>query len=197
MPLLSTSSNAAEAHKQDRLRIEAGYGNLPLAFEPNRGQTDSRVKFLSHAGHHTLWLTNDEAVLAVGRWIRPHRLNQGGKEKSLQANESAPAVLRMKFVGANANPHVAGEARQPGTVNYFIGKPEQWRTKIPVYSRVRYSSLYPGVDLVFYGTNRDLEYDLVVSAGADPGRIKLAVAGAEEIRIDDEGNLVLKTSRAT
>ena len=54
MPLLSTRLNAAEAHKQDRLRIEAGYGNLPLAFEPNRGQTDSRVKFLSHAGHHTL-----------------------------------------------------------------------------------------------------------------------------------------------
>ena len=98
----------------------------------------------------------------------------------------------MKFVGANANPRVAGEARQPGTVNYLIGKPEQWRTKIPVYSRVRYSSLYPGVDLVFYGTNRDLEYDLVVSAGADPGRIKLAVAGAEEVRIHDEGNLVLK-----
>src|SRR5579864_1017263 len=194
MPLLSNSLNPAEAQKQDRLRIEAGYGNLPLAFEPNRGQTDSRVKFLSHAGHNTLWLTNDEAVLAVGRRTRPHRLNQGGKEKSLQVNESAPAVLRMKFVGANANPRVAGEARQQGTVNYFMGKPEQWRTKIPVYSRVRYSSLYPGIDLVFYGTNRDLEYDLVVSPGSDLQQIKLGISGAENMRIDGDGNLVLKTA---
>jgi hypothetical protein len=195
LQLAANSSNPAEARKEDRLRVEVGYGNLPLSFEANRGQTDARVKFLSHAGHHTLWLTNDEAVLTVGRRPRAPRSNQGGKEKSLQENESALAVLRMKFVGANANPHVAGEARQQGTVNYFVGTPEQWRTKIPVYSRVRYSNLYRGIDLVFYGNNRELEYDLVVSPGADPGQIKLAVAGAEEVRIDDAGNLVLKTSQ--
>ena len=101
------------------------------------------------------------------------------KENLPQANESAPTVLRMKFVGANANPRVTGEARQQGTINYFIGRPEQWRTKIPVYSRVRYSSLYPGIDLVFYGNNRELEYDLVVSPGADPEQIKLGISGAE------------------
>lgn len=190
----SNSPNPAEAQRQDRLRVEVGYANLPLSFEPNRGQTDSRVKFLSHAGHHTLWLTNDEAVLAIGRPRRPigSDMKQAAAAKE---NQSAPAVLRMKFVGANANPSVAGEARQQGTVNYFMGKPEQWRTKIPTYARVRYSSLYPGIDLVFYGTNRELEYDLVVSPGADPGQIKLALTGADEIRIDDEGNLVLKTSQ--
>jgi hypothetical protein len=100
----------------------------------------------------------------------------------------------MKFVGANVNPRIAGEARQQGTVNYFIGRPEQWRTKIPVYSRVRYSSLYPGIDLVFYGNNRELEYDLVVSPGSDPGQIKLGISGAENMRIDEDGNLILKTS---
>jgi hypothetical protein len=194
LPLVSNISNSGEAQQADRLRVEAGYGNLPLAFERNLGQTDPRVNFLSHAGHHTLWLTNGEAVLAVGRRTRPHSLNQGGKEKSLQANESAPAVLRMKFVGANADPRVTGEARQQGTVNYFTGKPEQWRTKIPVYSRVRYSSLYPGIDLVFYGTNRDLEYDLVVSPGSDPGQIKLGISGAENLHLDADGNLVLKTA---
>ena len=98
----------------------------------------------------------------------------------------------MKFVGANANPHVAGEARQPGTVNYFIGKPDQWRTNIGTYARVRYRSLYPGIDLVFYGNNRELEYDLVVAPGVEPRQIKLAITGANEIRVDDEGNLVLQ-----
>jgi Beta-propeller repeat len=176
-------------------QIEASYGNLPLSFEPNRGQTDSRVKFLSRAGHRTLWLTNNEAVLAVGRLPGPHLSNHTGEKKTLQTNEFTPTVLRMKFVGANANPRIAGEARQPSTVNYFIGKPDQWRTKVPTYARVRYSSLYPGVDLSFYGNNQELEYDVVVSPGADPGQIRLALTGADEIRIDDEGNLVLKTSQ--
>ncbi|MGB9123773.1 MAG: SBBP repeat-containing protein [Candidatus Angelobacter sp.] len=187
-----TNSEPAKVQDSTRLQVETSFGNLPLAFEPNRGQTDSRVKFLSHAGHHTLWLTKDEAVLAVGRRSRAHQSNQGGKEKSLQANESAPTVLRMKFVGANANPRVAGEARQQGTVNYLMGTPEKRRTKIPVYSRVRYSSLYPGIDLVFYGNNRELEYDLVVSPGSDPEQIKLGISGAENLRIDEDGNLVLK-----
>jgi len=189
-----TNSSPAKVQDSTRLQVEASFGNLPLAFEPNRGQTDSRVKFLSHAGHHTLWLTNDEAVLAVGRRSGANLSNQKGEEKPLQANESAPAILRMRFIGANGNPRIKGEARQQGTVNYFIGRPEQWRTKIPVYSRVRYSSLYPGIDLIFYGNNRELEYDLMVSPGADPEQIKLGISGAENMRIDGDGNLVLKTA---
>jgi len=189
MSLASHGSNPAEAQEQNRLRIEVGYGNLPLSFEPNRGQADPKVKFISRAANRTLWLTKDEAMLAVGG--RSGR----GSERSVRANESASAVLRMKFVDANTSPTIEGEARQPGTVNYFGGKPEQWRTNIPTYARVRYRSLYPGIDLVFYGSNRELEYDLVVAPGVDPGRIKLAMAGADEIRIDAEGNLVLKTSQ--
>jgi len=192
--LRSKGSNLAETQEGDRLRVEVGYGNLPLSFEPNRGQTNPRVKFVSRAGNRTLWLTSDEAVLAVGRPPRP--IGPDTKQAAAaKENQSAPAILRMKFVGANAHPRIAGEAKQSGTVNYFAGKPNEWRTKIPVYSRVRYSSLYPGIDLVFYGNNRELEYDLVVAPGADPGRIKLKVTGADQIRIDDEGNLVLNTSQ--
>jgi Beta-propeller repeat/Bacterial Ig domain len=194
MPLLPIHSNTAEAHEQDRLRIEAGYANLPLSFEPNQGQTDPRVRFVSRAGTRTLWLTADEAVLAVGRRSRPDRPDPN-KAAVVRETEIAPAVLRMKFVGANTSPAIEGEAKQSGTVNYFAGKPDEWRTKIPTYARVRYRSLYPGIDLVFYGNNRELEYDLVVAPGADAGQIKLQIAGAEEIRIDDAGNLVLKTSQ--
>lgn len=194
MPLLSNSSNHAEAQEEDRLRVEVGYGNLPLSFEPNRGQADPRVKFLSRAGNRTLWLTSDEAVLAVGRPSRPRRPD-ARRAAGVKENQIAPAVLRMKFVGANSSPTIEGDARQSGTINYFAGRPDQWRTKIPTYARVRYRSLYPGIDLVFYGNNRELEYDLVVAPGADPRQIKLAVAGADEIRINDAGNLVLKTSQ--
>jgi hypothetical protein len=185
-------ANAGQIQEQNRLRVEVGYGNLPLSFEPNRGQADPRVKFVSRAGNRTLWLTNDEVVLAVGRRLRP--ITDAKQASAAKENQIAePAVLRMKFVGMNANPQLAGESRQSGTVNYFAGKLNEWRTKIPTYARVRYRSLYPGIDLVFYGNNRELEYDLVVSPGADPGRIKLAVEGAPKIWIDKEGNLVLET----
>jgi hypothetical protein len=160
MPPVSNSSLPTEAQEQTRSRIEVGYGNLPLSFEPNRGQTDPRVKFLSRAGNRTLWLTSDEAVLAVGRPSRPDGPD-AKKAGAVKEDQIAPAVLRMKFVGANTSPAIEGEARQSGTVNYFAGKPNEWRTNIATYARVRYRSLYPGIDLVFYGNNRELEYDLV------------------------------------
>jgi hypothetical protein len=191
--MVLSAANAGTIQEEDRLRIEARYGNLPLAFEPNRGQTDPRVKFLSRAGSRTLWLTSDEAVLAVGRPPRPIGPNTK-QAAAAKENQSAPAILRMKFVGANAHPRIAGEAKQSGTVNYFAGKPNEWRTGIPTYARVRYDSLYPGIDLVFYGNNRELEYDLVVSPGTDPGQIKLGISGAENMRIDGDGNLFLKTA---
>src|SRR6476660_8040337 len=190
---LSKGSNLAETQEGDRLRVEVGYGNLPLAFEPNRGQTDPRVKFVSRAGNRTLWLTSDEAVLTLGR--RPRLIGPDTKQAAAaKENQNALAILRMKFVGANAHPRIAGEAKQPGTINYFAGNPNEWRTKIPVYARVRYRSLYPGIDLVFYGNNRELEYDLVVSPGSDPEQIRLGISGAENMRIDVDGNLVLKTA---
>ncbi len=176
--------------------IKARYGSLPISFEPNRGQTDSQVKFLSRVGNRTLWLTGNEAVLAV-----VHR-SAVSKSKSKEKRGAAPhqrqvsaAVLRMRFLEANRDPRIEGEAPQPGTVNYFFGRPSQWRTHIPTYARVRYRQLYPGIDLVFYGNNRQLEYDVVVSPGADPERIRFAVEGAEAIRMDADGNLILKTSQ--
>jgi Beta-propeller repeat len=181
-----------------RFQLQAAYGNLPLSFEPNRGQTDPRVKFLSRAGNRTLWLTSDEAVLAVARQsrlIRPDQNRETAAKAGMpRAQQATPAVLRMKFVGANADAQIAGENKQPGTINYFGGKPNEWRTKIPTYARVRYRSLYPGIDLVFYGNNRELEYDLVVSPGADPGRIRLEISGAENLHLKADGNLVMKTA---
>jgi hypothetical protein len=198
MSPLPVQTNPVKVREQDRRGIEVAYGNLPLSFEPNQGQTDPKVKFLSRAGNQTLWLTADEAVLAVRRRSRPGMFNQKRPAATTadlsQIAEAAPAVLRMRFAGGNRMPVIEGEDKQPGIVSYFAGKPEQWRTNIPTYARVRYRSLYPGIDLVFYGNHRQLEYDLVVSPGADPAQIKLGIAGAESLRLDADGNLVMKTS---
>lgn len=181
-----TSFHATPARSQD---AREAFARLPLSFEPNRGQTDPKVKFLSRAGRRTLWLTNDEAVLSLTRKL-PGQPNPAG---SVKRSQFESAILRMKFVGANSVPKITAEGPQQGVVNHLSGTRDQWRTGIHTYAQVRYSGLYPGIDLVFYGNNRQLEYDMVVSPGADPSRIKLGISGADKMSIDSDGNLVLKT----
>ncbi|AXC13038.1 Cell surface protein [Acidisarcina polymorpha] len=91
-------------------------------------------------------------------------------------------MLRMDLVGANRSLQASGSELLPGTANYFIGNdPAKWLSKLPVYAKVRYSAVYPGVDLVYYGNQRQLEYDFVVAPGASPKSVKLHFAGAQRI----------------
>jgi hypothetical protein len=123
------------------------YGKLPLNFEPNQGQTDARVKVLARTFGYTLFVTADDAVFA-------------GRDGPVE---------RMKLMGANPKLRFESLDRQPGISNYFIGNdPSKWRTNIPNYGRVALREVYPGIDLVFYSNERQLEYDWVVSPGADP-----------------------------
>ena len=119
---------------------------------------------------------------------------KGPNPQSEIRNLQSP-VVRMKLVGANPSPRVSGLEELPGKSNYFIGNdPSQWRTNVPHYAKVQYNDVYPGVDLVYYGNQRQLEYDLVVAPGADPGAIALSFEGVERLRIDAQGDLVLHTS---
>jgi hypothetical protein len=104
-------------------------------------------------------------------------------------------VLRLQLVGAHAAAPVVGEDPLAGTSNYFIGNdPRQWRTGIPTYGRVAYQGVYPGVDLVYYGNQQQLEYDFTVAPGTDPGLIRLHVEGAQSPSLDGQGDLVLHTA---
>ena len=151
---LSTSRQAREA-----------CAKLPLSFEANLGQTDSRVRFLSRGPGYTLFLTPNEAVLVSGK--------------------AGSQALRMKLLGANPSPEIEGTDQLPGQSYYFIGNdPQHWHSKVPNYARVRYRAVYPGVDLVYYGNQRKLEYDFVVAPGTDPKSIGLSFQGARAIRID-------------
>ncbi len=96
---------------------------------------------------------------------------------------------------ANASPRVEALEELPGKANYFLGNdPTKWRTNVPTYARVHYQDLYPGIDLIYYGNQRQLEYDLVVRPGADPSRIRLGVQGADTLDVDAQGDLVLHTA---
>ena len=101
------------------------------------------------------------------------------------------AVLRMRLVGANPAARVVGAESLPGKSNYFLGKDStKWRTGVANYATVEYKGVYPGIDLVYYGNQGRLEHDFVVSPGADPTAINLAIEGADSLRLDEQGNLV-------
>lgn len=144
------------------------YGKLPLSFEANHGQTDSRVKFLSRGHERTLFLTSTEAVL-----------------------RTASGVVRIKLEGANPSPRVSGLDKLPGKSNYFIGNdPAKWRTNVPTFAKVRYENVYSGIDLVYYANGNDLEYDFVVAPGADPRAIRFTLGGSAALNLEGSGDLI-------
>ena len=164
-----------EAAPEDaaRARILERYGELPLSFEPNRGQLPREVRFSSRGPGYALFLTADEAILQVGT-----------------------AEIRGRLLGARAGAAVAGERRMSGKAHYLIGGARsRWQRNVPLYSRVRYRRVLPGVDLVYYGNQRQLEYDFVVAPGTDPATIRMRYSGMDRAEHDPAtGDLLLHTA---
>ncbi|MGH7412390.1 MAG: SBBP repeat-containing protein, partial [Candidatus Methylomirabilis sp.] len=200
--------------------MDTSFGNLPLSFEPNQGQSDPQVKFLARGRGYTLFLTQGEAVFVLRK--AKAEVEAKGEEKGKAEHASRfthdaariadasrdtlhasrdyeQTLLRMKLEGANPSPRASGLEPLPGIVNYFIGSdPKKWRTNIPTYKKVEYKDIYPGIDLAYYGNQGKLEYDLVVAPGADPNQIKLAFEGADKIDVDPaSGDLILTLQAAS
>ena len=176
-----------------RASLSSGYGKLPLAFEPNQGQTDARVRFLTRGGGMTAFFTDSETALVLSRSERrdPKALPRERREP----DKVEQAVVRMKLVHGRAAGQVRGLEKLPGMSNYFIGNdPKKWRTDVPHYARIEYEGVYPGIDLVWYGNQRQLEYDFVVAPGADPKQIQVAYEGVESLEVAAGGDLVLRTA---
>jgi hypothetical protein len=168
-----------------RGQVSRAYGRLPLGFQPNRGQTDRRVLFQSSGAGYGLFLARHRAVLALGR------PGQGGRGRA--AASRRPAVLSMSIIGALPDPAIAGARRLPGRVNYLTGDdPDGWHVGIPIYSAVRYSRVWPGIGMRFYGNRRRLEYDFDLSPGARTEEIRLRFAGQRSIRVEPGGGLRLE-----
>ena len=162
-------------------RLATSYFQLPLSFEPNQGQTHSNIDFLSRGEGYTLFLTPTEAVLTLRR-------------PSSEETESRTNVVRIQLVGGNRNAKVEGLSDQPGKSNYFVGNDQdEWLTDVRHFGRVLFRQVYPGIDLVYYGNQRRLEYDFVVSPGVDPTVIQIRVEGTDSLSLDEGGNLILHT----
>ncbi len=218
-PRVVSSIGASQPNAKAQARISDQYGKLPLSFEANHGQTDSRVKFFSRTGGYSLFLTGDEAVLtwrgssekkSSPRGLKPASVTDSGGTAEAgpfpfvpsqriasgaapKADLSNGGVLRMKLRNANPAATATGVDELAGTSNYFVGNdPAEWRSNVPTYAKVKYEGIYSGIDLVYYGNQRQLEYDFVVAPGADPRRIAFDISGAKRIRTDEHGDLLFK-----
>src|SRR5215207_1926106 len=174
------------------------YGALPLSFELNQGQTDGTVDFLARAGGYLLFLTPTEAVMAFDNSAT--HSSKWNQEELLSTDRNKPEpsrlIVRMKLEGANSATSAEGLDELASRTNYFSGPdPAQWHTDIPTYARVRYAQVYPGIDMVFYGNQRQLEYDFVVAPGSDPNVIQIAFSGIEGAEISRMGDLLLRTAQ--
>jgi parallel beta-helix repeat protein len=190
-PVRSTDqSRPSPPGEASKSRIADRYGKLPLSFEVNEGQTDKQVEFVSHGPGYDLFLTASGAVLTLRKPQTPPL--DKSKSPVLPKNVSSASVLRLKMIGTNPESSVKGQDELPGKVNYLIGDDsEKWHINIPTYRKVHYKDIYPGVDMVYYGNQRQLEYDFVIAAGVNPGAIKFQLDGAERISLDDAGDLRL------
>ncbi len=169
------SEFASKSKSIQRIPGQLALAQLPLRFEPNQGQTDPHVKFLARGAGYGVFLTSDQAVLTLGA-------------------QAKSAVVRIQLAGANPIAAVTGNAPLPGKSNYFIGNnPANWHRDVPQFARVRYQGVYPGVDLVYYGNQGQLEYDFEVAPGVDPKAIAFQVEGPQRPHLDNDGDLVLAT----
>jgi hypothetical protein len=172
----------------------AGY--LPISFEANQGQADSRVRFLAHAAGSSLFLTPTEALLALSAGRHAPAASRGPFLPAVAYPTSlapaSPTLVGMQFLNANPQPEIAGDHQLPGIVNYLLGNdPARWHTNIPTYAQVRYHNIYPGIDLVYYGNQGQLEYDFIVASGSDPSQIRLGFTGAKYLSLNAQGQLLL------
>jgi len=192
-------ANAAPALKPD-------FGQLPLYFVENRGQLDDRVAYYIQGSDKTLYFTSegvtfaltqpvaDESIRSPKSTISNRRAGDKARGRPL-AHSRSPIppysrwAVKLDFVGANPNVRPVGQDMTEAVISYFKGKPDEWHTGLRTYSRIVYTNLWPGIDLVYYGTVNQLKYEFVVRPGADPKQIRLTYRGATDARLNAAGQL--------
>jgi hypothetical protein len=177
----------ASPFKLDAKAIDA----VPLGFEENRGQVDPDVKFLARGPGYAVYLNSSEAVF-VHRFS--HSLSEfnpvASSAENLLGSSRGKSAVHLQWL--NANPHAGAHALDPqqGITNYFIGNdPKKWRRKLPLYGQVAFDGLYPGIDLVYHGDQKRVEFDYRVAPGADPSAIQLGIGTPSSVGITKDGEL--------
>src|SRR5579872_4182679 len=169
--LVCSISSFAATTDAPLARAKTALSNLPLRFEVNRGQFDPAARYAARAGDYKLLLTPRGAELAL------------------------PGSRKIGLSLLHSNPRPEIEALDPlrAHTDYFIGTRDHWQTHVANYGRIRYREVYPGVDVVYYGHQNQLEYDFVLQPGADPSAIRLQFRGARRLSVTPEGDVAFES----
>jgi hypothetical protein len=175
-------------------RVASSLAAMPLVFEENRGQAKPGVDFLCRSRGFDLLLAPSELTFLLREKASPAK-DSTVRSVLVPGAPHRVAVAKIRFVGANAHSKMSGTGKQAMKSNYFIGRdPRRWRTDISNYSSVVVKSLYPGVDAVYHGSGKQLEYDLNYAPHVRPDLVRLAFDGFENVAIDSSGDLVLSVA---
>src|SRR5881394_306255 len=187
VPFNSATTDPSVSEKQAiQSQASETYGRLPLRFESNQGQTDERARFISRGNNFNVFLTPSAAIVAFyrGSARRTDKYDLNPPAESKVRTE----ILKLGLAGADPQAKISGVDELASKTNYFIGdNPKKWRTNVRNFSKVKYEDVYPGIDLVYYGNQRQLEQDFVISPGANPGTIGLTFDGAKRLRVSEKG----------
>jgi hypothetical protein len=183
------SAGPPEGSDPSVARAKAALAQLPLRFEANQGQMSPAVRYSAHGGGYDLFLTERGPSLAFATAGRPGSGGQAGKH-------GVPARVDISLLNSNRAPEIEALDRTAARTDFFRGNQANWRANVPSYRRVRYRAVYPGVDVVYYGNQNQLEYDFVLQPGADPNAIRMKFSGAGHLSLSPEGDLVLESGDA-
>jgi len=180
--------------KKAQVTINKDYGKMPLSFIPNQGQMDRQVYFYLQGKDKSVYFTSEGVT---------YSLNASGGQGALfektapwtptKALYSRHWVVKLEFVDARKEVKPECLDKSGTVISYFKGQPKDWQSGLQAASKIIYRDLWPGIDLVYYGTFNRMKYEFIVHPGADPARIKLAYRGAASVKENSQGQLEVQT----
>jgi len=166
-----------------------------VKFVENQSQWEPFIKYRADVPSGKVYFEEDRITYSMFDMAGFHDLyfhHPEGRRRKIEVSGHAFQVL---FEGANPHPRITGQAKQPEYHNYFIGDdPSKWASDVSLYSEVHYQDLYPGIDLIYYGRKASLKYDFILQPQADASNIRLAYKHLDDLKIDEEGHLIMVTS---
>jgi hypothetical protein len=186
---------------QENMRIElredSSYGQMPLFFIENRGQVNNSVLYYLNGKRGSVSFTKEAIVYDL--FLHANSKSREKGPGSFVEEEDMPTSKRLSFSlkpeGVNSKLRLISKNMLSGRVNYLMGSDsKKWHTDIPIYKEILYRDIYDGIDLKIYGTKNKMEYDFIVSPGADPSKIRIACDGIDELKVSEDGDLYITTS---
>jgi len=198
----NNTSDVPKASALGSVKVNQDFGRMPLYFIPNKGQAAAQVEYYIQGKDKTVYFTPEGLTYVLNgrgagekkdesRYFGSRHLRTEKEENELQNMRGW--VVKLNFVGANPDVRPSGEEKTEAVISYFKGRPEEWKTGLPTYSRIVYRDLWPGIDLAYFGTTDRLKYEFIVHPGAEPSQIGLSYSGVDDLKVNGEGQLEVST----